>query len=280
MKKLFKWPGGKSRELKLITKMLPQDINCVVEPFAGSAALSFYLEMPAVLNDLDKHIINLYNVIANHSDYIKLSNMIKAAKTLPFIKKDDPLRGKVYSLEDEYYKQRIALNDNNTSPLNSAYAFLIVRQLCFSGMLRNNPKNGNCNVPYGWYKTFTNNLSDDAHMFLNQSQITQSDYKNCIKQNDKPGHFIFIDPPYRNKAGYPAEEWNDQMHKDLLQTVKGIKHANWMIVHCDDTFYRKGYKDFYINEHDYSYGLEFKGRNKAKRKIKHLYITNYEVGNV
>ena len=44
MKKLFKWPGGKKQETKRIVELLPQTIDTVVEPFAGSAAIAFHLE--------------------------------------------------------------------------------------------------------------------------------------------------------------------------------------------------------------------------------------------
>ena len=41
MKPLVKYQGGKTRELKIISKMMPKEFNRVVEPFCGGAALSF-----------------------------------------------------------------------------------------------------------------------------------------------------------------------------------------------------------------------------------------------
>lgn len=50
-KTLIKWPGGKSSEIRQFVTMIP-DYDRYVEPFAGGAALYFYLRpMRAVLND-------------------------------------------------------------------------------------------------------------------------------------------------------------------------------------------------------------------------------------
>ena len=43
MKPLVKYQGGKTRELKIISKMMPKEFNRVVEPFCGGAALSLSL---------------------------------------------------------------------------------------------------------------------------------------------------------------------------------------------------------------------------------------------
>jgi|13_taG_2_1085334.scaffolds.fasta_scaffold00293_29 DNA adenine methylase len=278
MKKLFKWPGGKKQETKRIVELLPQTIDTVVEPFAGSAAIAFHLEKKSVINDLDKDISNFYEAIADPSDYSKIDSLIRNAySNIPFARKDDPNRANLHSLEDEFYKQRDILNNKDYSKrAEAAYAFFIIRQLCFSGMLRVNEKTKNFNVPYGWYKKFTNNLTQKHHDFLkNKTVITCEDYKKCIRANDKKDNFIFIDPPYRNRAGYPVEEWNDRHHVELFHEVANIKHANWMIVHCEDVLYESLYQKFNIKSNKFNYNIAFKDRNKVQRKVNHLYITNY-----
>ena len=278
MKKLFKWPGGKKQEIKRIEALLPKKIDTVVEPFAGSAAVAFHLEKKSVVNDLDKDIANFYEAIASPSDYVKVDSLIKhAASNIPYARKDDPNRINLHTLEDEFYLQRDVLNKfDYTDRSKAAYAFFIVRQLCFSGMLRVNANTGKFNVPYGWYKKFTNNLTKAHHDFLkNKAVITCEDYKKCIRNNDVKDNFIFIDPPYRNRAGYPVEEWTDRQHIELFHEVSAIKNANWMIVHCEDVLYESLYKKFNIINNKFNYNIAFKDRNKAQRKVKHLYITNY-----
>ena len=44
MKPIIKYRGGKSKEIKNFLQFIPHDYDRYVEPFAGGAALYFYLE--------------------------------------------------------------------------------------------------------------------------------------------------------------------------------------------------------------------------------------------
>lgn len=276
MKKIFKWPGGKSRELKIIRALVPENIEKIIEPFSGSAAVAFDFEIPAVLNDLDRNIINFYKVMQNKEGFDYLKEKILYAKSLPYVLKGTPEYGVIHSLGDEYYLQRTVLNEGNfDDPFAMAYAFFITRQLSFSGMLRYNANTGNYNVPYGWYKSFSNNVTEKHFNYLRKCTITSNDYKISIINNDKENNWLFIDPPYRKRVGYPSEEWSDKQHIELAESLKGIKNAKWLLVHCDDELYRELYKNYNIIDKNCNYGIAFKDRNVNDRKVKHMYIKNY-----
>lgn len=62
-KTLIKWPGGKSSEIRQFVTMIP-DYDRYVEPFAGGAALYFYLRpMRAVLNDNSRNLMDFYELV-------------------------------------------------------------------------------------------------------------------------------------------------------------------------------------------------------------------------
>lgn len=272
MKKVFKWPGGKSRELKRITALLPESLDKIIEPFAGSAAVAFKFEKPSVLNDLDKDIVNIYKVLKSKKMFTEFREKIDFAKTIPYMHRDSEGYGEIHSLEAEYYKQRDIINEGNfNNPVDMAYAFYITRQLCFSGMLRQNGKTGKSNVPYGWYRKFADNPQIEHHEFLKKCTITSEDYSKTIKENDKEGNFIFVDPPYRERCGYPSEEWNDTHHNELARILKEVNHAKWLLIHCEDELYRELYKDYSIVDKDFKYSV-IKVNNTP---MKHLYIKNY-----
>ena len=44
MKPLVKYQGGKSREIKIISQLMPKEYNRIVEPFCGGAAVSLHFE--------------------------------------------------------------------------------------------------------------------------------------------------------------------------------------------------------------------------------------------
>lgn len=73
MKPFVKWPGGKSSELEIILKNIPETINNYYEPFVGGGAV--YLSMKNCnryyINDKSLELISLYkNIKANNAKFI------------------------------------------------------------------------------------------------------------------------------------------------------------------------------------------------------------------
>lgn len=65
LKPFIKWPGGKSEELKVITKHLPPNIDRYFEPFVGGGAVYFGIENidHYSINDKSLELMNLYREI-------------------------------------------------------------------------------------------------------------------------------------------------------------------------------------------------------------------------
>tara|TARA_B100001057_G_scaffold147765_1_gene147698 strand:+ start:10926 stop:11747 length:822 start_codon:yes stop_codon:yes gene_type:complete len=271
LKPVVKYQGGKGRELLSIKKRMPSifdgfNIDRVVEPFCGGAALSFDQERPAILNDVNHQVINLYKVIADRQQYSQLKSQIDQYKEYDHDK-----------LSDLFYRSRDIINQQKTENgcLEKAIAYIIVRQLCFSGMERYNSL-GEFNVPFGHYKKLTCNLSDGHHKFLQRCDIREGSFVDVFEELAEED-FVFIDPPYLDRLGYITGDGGDRLHEDLLECCKNTK-SNWMIVHSDHEFYRDSYKDFNIICEDFSYSQIFgKNRDHSNAKVKHLYITNYSV---
>jgi len=267
LKPVVKYMGGKSRELPLIKQLLPSQFTRVVEPFCGGAAVSFGLGYPALMSDINRDIINLYSVIANEKLYPQLQLKVEYIKGLEH---DD--------LEQEFYGAREAINQSwdCVDQLQRALAYIIVRQLCFSGMERYNTK-GEFNVPFGHYKKFSCNLSPDHHNFLKKKCIFRyGSFVNLFEQINS-NDFVFIDPPYLERLGYTQGDGGSILHEELLSCLKATK-SQWMIIHSDHEFYRESYKDFNILEKDFAYAQRFgKDKDHSGAKVKHLYITNYEL---
>ena len=264
MKPLVKYQGGKSREIKIISQLMPKEYNRIVEPFCGGAAVSFHYEKPAVLADVNWQVINLYKIVAG-SHYQQLQNFVDETKTFDHDK-----------LEVLYYKSRDVINDSNSfNEFDNASAYIIVRQLCFSGMERYS-RSGKFNVPFGHYKLFSCNLSKSHHEFLKTCEISHASFEQCFKYETE-NDFVFIDPPYLERLGYTTGDGGLNLHEELKDCLTSTE-ANWMIVHSDHEFYREQYNDFNIYVEDFVYSQRFgKNKNHSKAKVQHLYITNYPV---
>ena len=81
MKPIFKYSGGKGRELKRIKTLIPSinEFDRVVEPFAGGAAFAFDLEKPAfklypILRKLKFFLSNV--------DQVKFARMTGSGSTI------------------------------------------------------------------------------------------------------------------------------------------------------------------------------------------------------
>ena len=262
MKPVIKYQGGKSKELPLIKEMLPANFSRVVEPFCGGAAVSFGLETPAILNDINPMVINLYQVLQS-DDYMDVIDHINTIKNYEHD-----------ALQEAFYLARDVINNpENFSSRIQAISYIIVRQLCFSGMERYNKK-GEFNVPFGHYKKLSCNLVPNHHTFLNKCDIRHRSFVNVF-DDVNADDFVFVDPPYLERLGYTQGDGGDTLHEELARCLKSTD-AKWMIIHSDHEFYRETYKDFNIMDKDFNYAQRFgKGKDHSGAKVKHLYITNY-----
>ena len=173
MKPIFKYSGGKSREAKFITSLINKNkYSRIVEPFCGGAAISFYLEMPALVTDIRKDILITFNVVKDKEGYEILQNRCNELSKELDIKK----------LEEVFYYQRDKMWCKGDE-LDVAWRFIVIRQLVFSGIDRINQKTGKENAPFGWYKQFKCNLSKKHHTLLQTWEIKQQPlYETLIKE--------------------------------------------------------------------------------------------------
>lgn len=258
MKPFVKWQGGKRREFANIRPFISSPI---AEPFCGGAAVAFELNGKAYLNDTNSHLINLYQVVADE----RLIDPLLADISLFKQMSPDQLNERYYQARD--YINTRALTEN---PYISAREFLFVRQQCFSGMERYNSK-GAFNVPHGRYKTFSCSLTKGHHEFLANATITQGDAIDFI-HTLPPDVFLFIDPPYLDRAGYENGDGGLNLHTRLHNCLSKVANP-WLIVHSDHEFYRDNYSRFTIHERPYKYSQQWV-KGEYNNAVNHLYITN------
>lgn len=260
MKPFFKWMGGKTKEMKRIKELLPSEFSRVVEPFAGGGAVMFGLEMEGWLNDVNEDVMNIYSVVKDPNKYHDLMSRMKKY-------------GVGCDLQTEYYRCRSLLNEKSwVDEVEWAEAFLVLRSLVFSGMHRVNGK-GEFNAPFGHYKELSMKLCDGYHEYMkNKVKISLSDFESVI-DHCLESDFIFVDPPYYNRAVYNSEFSYDD-HVRLSEALKRTK-AKWMVVHTDDPLYEQLYSGYKYVVQEFHYSMNFKGRSNANSKVKHAYIMNY-----
>ena len=185
---VVKWVGGKRQ---LLSALLPyvkkQPYTRYIEPFIGGGALLLaLLPEKAIINDYNKELINVYEVIQND-----VSSLI--ACLMEHEKKHS--KAYFYAIRSEDRKEDF----KSTSPVDRAARFLYLNKTCYNGLFRVNAKD-QFNVPFGQYK-HPNIVNREGLIALakyfteNQVHIYSKDYADILAMAH-PGDFVYLDPPY------------------------------------------------------------------------------------
>lgn len=207
----IKWAGGKRQLLAQIRAKMPESFNNYYEPFVGGGAVVFdLLPTSAVINDINKALVNAYRQICNASDeFLKKLNDLDEAMW------ED---GKEY-----YYSLREHYNDKlmkEEFDVELAALFVFINKHCFNGLYRVNGK-GLFNVPYN--NSRSKSCNEDSiraiSAYLKNVTILEGDFQAAC-QNAEKGDFVFIDSPYAplnpsSFESYTKEGFDIESHKRL-----------------------------------------------------------------
>ena len=208
-----KWAGGKRQLIPQIRERMPEKYNDYYEPFIGGGAVIFdLLPANALINDINKALINTYRTICNEPDAF-----LKEVNRLDNDMWED---GKKY-----YYSIREHYNDKlmrSEYDVELAALFVFINKHCFNGLYRVNGK-GLFNVPYN----NSRRVSVDEDVIIATSEylrgvtIIDGDFEQACK-NAKKGDFVFIDSPYAplnptSFESYTKEGFDIESHKRLAK---------------------------------------------------------------
>tara|TARA_Y100000310_G_C20574674_1_gene759844 strand:- start:60 stop:803 length:744 start_codon:yes stop_codon:yes gene_type:complete len=203
MQRLFVSPGTKIRIAKQLIARYPSHMT-YIEPFAGAAAC-FWEKTPSpkeALNDYDSDIVRAYEFVkrASTADIRDLADM------------DWILT------EPKFEESKIAIDNE----LLHTYRFLYRRKGSFGSKEKNIMR-----AKIGKRLTVTAQQLWDQHNRLRSVQITQGDGLDTMRDNDRPGVFMFVDPPWPEYWDKWEHYTFDEMQK-LIDLLGSLEHAKWM----------------------------------------------------
>ena len=208
-----KWAGGKRQLIPQIRERMPEKYNNYYEPFVGGGAVLFELQPAnALINDINKALINTYNIICNEADAF-----LEAVNRLDEEMWED---GKKY-----YYSVREHYNDKlmkSEYDVELAALFVFINKHCFNGLYRVNGK-GLFNVPYNNSRRTSadENVIREVSKYLQGVKIINGDFEEACK-DAKKGDFVFIDSPYAplnptSFESYTKEGFDIESHKRVAK---------------------------------------------------------------
>lgn len=285
LKPFIKWAGGKTQLLDELTSRIPTDKKEYVELFVGGGAL-FLNQLTNdqfikyTINDFNKHLYELYNILGGTKEYFDRFVTILALLDGDYTSTTGEKQKKLYQqIRDEF-------NNFDLTERARAAEFVILNKACFNGLYRENKK-GEFNTPWGGEKKSLSINYDGMKKFWSICQyvdvtITNLDYRECLKYINK-NSFVYLDPPYRPLGGtsnfntYNAGGFTDEDQvklKELCDEINKIG-AKFMLSNsdCQDGFFDELYKDYIIERVYARRNINSKGDKRGK--ISELLIRNY-----
>lgn len=246
-------------------------------------------------NEFNGLLSNEFNIdIDNFIEEIikRLIYKIKRIKKLEYkygkMNENDILENVECAFKSAFYLHfRYLYNDRHNKRIDEEFAsaiFYFIREFTYASMFRYNSK-GEFNVPYGGisynHKDMTKKIeylkSKELHKYLQNTEIYELDFEdmfNIVKP--RKGDFIFLDPPYDSEfSTYAQNEFTLKDHERLANYLSHTK-AYFMLIIKNTDYIHNLYNNrgFYIHEFDKKYLVSFRNRNK--KDVTHLIITNYE----
>ena len=227
MRSPLSYLGGKSRLAAQITKEIPTDHHCYVEPFCGACWVLFAKEPSKceVINDKDSELACVWRVVQNH--LVPFLDLFKHGIT----------SREIFDWEKE--KRPETLTD-----LQRAVRYFYLQKNAFAGKTSGRTfgtattRNPGINF---------NNLEDDLlqiHWRLKSVMIEHLSALDCIRRYDRPHTLFYIDPPYYATAGY-AVPFGHQDYLDLAEVLSSIK-GRFILSLNDHKKVREIFSDFNI----------------------------------
>lgn len=273
-KPFVKWAGGKRQIILELKKFVPNKFDCYYEPFIGGGALFFELApRKAVINDSNKELMNVYEVLCCHNKFVKMCKVLNEYEALNssefYYKIRNQDREKGYVRMPDYKKAARTIYLNKT---------------CFNGLYRVNKK-GYFNVPYNKkdrVSTYDGENLLTIHMLLNMNDVTIScvDFEESVK-SAKKGDFVYFDPPYDSEThtfnSYTEEGFGKDEQIRLASVFKDLdkRGVKVMLSNHNTELVNELYKDFNINVIEAKRSINSKGNKRGK--VFEVIITNYEV---
>lgn len=226
MKPIIKWAGGKGQLISKLRERMPKSFDKYYEPFVGGGAFLFDLiPEAAVINDINKELINMYICVRDNLEEL-----------IDTLKKIDLSHEERY--KEFYYLSRYKYNNkilHQKYDVEMAALFIYLNKHCFNGLYRVNSK-GLFNVPFNNKKSgksFEEKNLREISDYLKRVQINNGDFAEIL-DDAKKGDFVFFDSPYAplNDTSFESYTKNGFSQEEHIRLANMFKELSARGVYC------------------------------------------------
>lgn len=253
---VLRYPGGKTRAIKILDPFVPSGTTELCAPFVGGASFELHC---AQNKKIHVYAYDSFEALINFWNYLKTTpqSLVKRIREFHPLSKSD-----FYHLRDTVLK-----SPNN---LDRAAAFFAVNRSSFSGTT--------CSGGYSAEsaeKRFTLSSIDKLlKIDLSNIEFVCADFEDAIARH--PHTLLFLDPPYaledgKSKLyGHSGNLHENFDHQRLFRVLQ--QHPKWILCYNNSPIIRKIYDGTNYRIHDdvkWSYGMS------ADKSSKEIVITRF-----
>ena len=235
------YTGGKFKLLPQILPLLPNEINCFVDLFCGGCNVGINVKSKCVVyNDLDEHLLYLYNTFKNLDKDVTFDLIYKTINDyqLSLVSENgyefyncESSKGLGDYNREHFLKLRKDFNDRKVEDYYYYIMLYVIIVYAFNNQIRFNSK-GEFNLPVG-KRDFNRNMQEKLSAFIDRIQsqnckFTCEDFRNFDVSKLGNSDFVYVDPPYLITCATYNEQggWSEQDEIDLLAFLDRLTERN------------------------------------------------------
>ena len=263
IKSPLRYPGGKSRAVKLISTLIPE-FDEFREPFLGGGSVFIYAKQRFPnkkfwVNDLYFELFKFWEMTQKNVDVL-INKIYEWRRRFPIGK---------------HLHKFLNENLDGFDDLERAAAFFIYNRITFSGT---SLSGGFSEGAFAgrFTESSIQRLSEFAKV-VDGAKITNFGYEELVNSEGE-NVFIFLDPPYHSAKKSALYGKNGHLHKTFdhekfADTMKNCQHR-WLITYDDSDYVRDLFSFARIIPYDLKYGMRNVTEN-SDQNGKELFVSNY-----
>jgi DNA adenine methylase len=239
---LLRYPGGKSRAVKIITEFFPKNLSLLCSPFFGGGSIEFYLSSKGVKvygYDIFKPLIVFWNCVKNNK-----IQLIKEVK-------------KLYPMSKEKFKELQKKLLYIDDPIQQAATFYALNRCSFSGTTLS----GGMSPGHPRFNLSSINRLEKFNIYDVDFEVL--DFRESIHKHKND--FLYLDPPYYIESNLYGNKGDLHKNFDHIALYEILKNrSNWILSYNNVDMIKDLYRGYEIVYPKWGYGL---GKDKKSREI-------------
>tara|TARA_B100001250_G_scaffold278179_1_gene240628 strand:+ start:366 stop:1229 length:864 start_codon:yes stop_codon:yes gene_type:complete len=261
----LRYPGGKSRAIKFLSKHLPH-IESYREPFLGGGSMALYVTQTypnteVWVNDLYYPLYAFWTTLRDNGQ--KLCHDLRELKTE---------LGESYDAHKEAFDN--AKDKLNNDVYESGFNFYVANKCSFSGLTANSSFSKQASR-----QNFTFRGIDKLPAIgelIQGWRITNNNYSEMLWGKDS---FVFLDPPYAIKDNLYGNKGklHKQFDHEMFAAEACASDQQCMITYNSELYIKDRFLNWYQKDWDLTYTMRSTNTYTTdQKKRKELLLLNYE----